>query len=165
MIIFDLDGTLADIEHRCYLIDSEKNVCRCGDGEVECPRHQFFKPRWDAFFEACDKDKPNRSVIEVFDCLTMQGHIIEIWSGRSESVRQKTILWLIDHVPCFSSKVLLKMRPHGDSTPDDQLKEAWLDEALALGKRIELVFDDRSKVVKMWRRRGIPCFQVAEGDF
>jgi hypothetical protein len=26
-------------------------------------------------------------------------------------------------------------------------------------------FDDRDKVVKMWRDNGIICFQVAPGDF
>jgi hypothetical protein len=27
------------------------------------------------------------------------------------------------------------------------------------------IFDDRDKVVKMWRSNGIACFQVAPGDF
>ena len=27
------------------------------------------------------------------------------------------------------------------------------------------VFEDRDRVVKMWRDLGITCFQVAEGDF
>ena len=27
------------------------------------------------------------------------------------------------------------------------------------------VYDDRDKVVAMWRRNGVACFQVAEGDF
>jgi hypothetical protein len=27
------------------------------------------------------------------------------------------------------------------------------------------VFDDRDKVVAMWRRNGVACFQVAEGNF
>ena len=28
-----------------------------------------------------------------------------------------------------------------------------------------MAFDDRSRVVKAWREAGIPCAQVAEGDF
>jgi hypothetical protein len=28
-----------------------------------------------------------------------------------------------------------------------------------------MAFDDRSQVVKMWRKRGVPCAQVADGDF
>lgn len=31
--------------------------------------------------------------------------------------------------------------------------------------RVEIVFDDRNSVVKMWRLLGLTCFQVAEGDF
>ena len=58
----------------------------------------------------------------------------------------------------------LKMRPIGDSTPDDVLKERWLDEALAQGKNIDFVFDDRPKVIRMWRRRGIFVFNCAQHD-
>ncbi len=35
-----------------------------------------------------------------------------------------------------------------------------LDEALAEGKKIEFFFDDRPKVVRMWRRRGVFVFDV-----
>jgi len=28
-----------------------------------------------------------------------------------------------------------------------------------------MVFDDRDKVVNMWRENGIPCLQVAPGNF
>ena len=33
------------------------------------------------------------------------------------------------------------------------------------GGKIDLVFDDRNKVVDMWRARGTTVVQVAEGDF
>jgi hypothetical protein len=55
------------------------------------------------------------------------------------------------------------MRPIGDYTPDDQLKERWLDEALAQGKTIDFVIDDRKKVIDMYLRRGIFVFDVAQG--
>ena len=29
----------------------------------------------------------------------------------------------------------------------------------------DLAFDDRDRVVAMWREEGVPCFQVAPGDF
>ena len=48
-------------------------------------------------------------------------------------------------------------------TPDDVLKQNWLND---LDKKdILCVFDDRQKVVDMWRNNGISCFQVAPGDF
>jgi hypothetical protein len=31
--------------------------------------------------------------------------------------------------------------------------------------RLVAVFEDRDRMVKMWRAAGVPCFQVAEGEF
>ena len=31
--------------------------------------------------------------------------------------------------------------------------------------RLVMVFDDRDRVVNMWRRNGVVCAQVAPGDF
>ena len=53
----------------------------------------------------------------------------------------------------------------GSFTPDDVLKKEWLDQETAAGHEVMCVFDDRDKVVKMWRENGISCFQVAEGNF
>jgi hypothetical protein len=56
------------------------------------------------------------------------------------------------------------MRPEKDYTPDDALKHKWLME-LGGPDKIFCVFDDRQKVVDMWRSHGITCFQVAPGKF
>jgi len=45
------------------------------------------------------------------------------------------------------------------------LKKQWLDEELNTGEEILCTFDDRDKVVKMWRDNGITCMQVNYGDF
>lgn len=180
MIIFDLDGTLADCEHRRHFIDISKSF-----ENDYIPAHLYFKdeitdeqrgyyyhvktgkkwkPDWKAFYEACDKDEPIQPVIDIldrcirsflFDGTNNPSLGIEIWSGRCESVRKKTENWLRKYK---LSGIPLKMRPIGDSTPDDVLKEKWLDEAFAEGKRIDFVFDDRPKVVRMWRKRGIFVF-------
>jgi hypothetical protein len=57
------------------------------------------------------------------------------------------------------------MREAGDKRPDDAVKRRMLRRAAKLGKRPDVIFDDRDRVVKMWRSEGIPCFQVAPGDF
>lgn len=158
MIIFDLDGTLADCEHRRHFVDERKNlIFRQDDNNIDV--RPGWKPDWKAFYEACDKDEPIlqthqvlRSLWSVHDYTT-----IEIWSGRCESVREKTEAWLMKY---GILKGRLKMRPIGDYTPDDVLKERWLDEALAQGKKIDFVFDDRKKVCNMWRKRGIFVFDV-----
>ena len=163
MIIFDLDGTLADCEHRSHFV--QKPACKVCDSDYKelnactCKR---FKPNWKEFYEACDKDTAIKPVTLILRKLSHEE--IQIWSGRCESVRDKTVHWLYHKIPCFCPMSWfdenLKMRPIGDSTPDDVLKERWLDEALGNGKKISFVFDDRPKVVRMWRRREIFVFDV-----
>ena len=150
-IVFDLDGTLADGTHREHFIIATE------DRE---------KPDWDAFFAASGDDKPIPHVIQILRALWKDGADIEIWSGRGEgpgdSVFKITEDWLAEHDVPWER---LRMRPHGDYTPDVELKRAWLNEARDAGVPPVLVFDDRDKVVAMWRAEGIPCFQVAPGDF
>lgn len=148
MIIFDLDGTLADCTHRLHFI-------------------QQTPKRWTEFFAQCINDRPILPAINCFNALAARGAHIEIWSARSDEVHQETDLWLFEHVEMWGQKNAcdLKMRRAGDHTDDHILKEKWLDEALAAGKEISMVFDDRRRIVDMWRRRGIVCFQVAPGEF
>lgn len=177
MIIFDLDGTLADCEHRRHFVVAPEDTCHeCYNIIIQKPLIHLqcckcerwptkWKPNWKAFFATCDKDKPIVFTIGVLKMLLHCDAPIEIWSGRCESVRQQTIDWLeinVDPTKDWGSR--LKMRPIGDSTPDDQLKESWIDEAKGLGKVIDFVFDDRPKVVRMWRRRGIFVFNCAQHD-
>lgn len=185
MIIFDLDGTLALCEHRRHFVDASKdkdhelvcdyetNDCKCGSEKclpqkwVHKKTGKKWKPDWRSFYESCSEDLPNKPIIKIMKCMYGMDYYdndedVHIWSGRCESVRGKTELWLMKQYIYYNE---LKMRPVGDSTPDNELKEKWLDEALARGKKVEMVFDDRQKVVDMWRRRGITCLQVEEGDF
>ena len=58
------------------------------------------------------------------------------------------------------------MRKAGDYRADVALKSDWLSEMEPPEyDRLTAVFDDRDSVVKMWRDAGVPCFQVAPGDF
>lgn len=185
MIIFDLDGTLADCEHRRHFVDPRKHDCQCGGQSekdewklaVVCPRCSLFKPDWQAFYEACDKDEGITPVIQCFNHFVdnFGSECVQIWSGRCESVREKTIDWLLRNIPFYHRDIVLKMRPIGDSTPDDELKERWLDEYLDQGmietkwgnktkNEIDFVFDDRPKVIRMWRRRGIFVFNCCQHD-
>lgn len=140
-VIFDLDGTIALIEHRRHFVTGEKKD-------------------WRAFFAACVDDKPNRAVIAVMNIFITAGYKIVICSGRSDEVQDETLDWLRRYRVPFDC---LWMRPAGDFTPDAELKQKWLD---SMDKsQILCVFDDRDSVVKMWRDNGISCFQVAPGDF
>lgn len=137
-VIFDLDGTIANIDHRTHFVNDTA------------------RPDWDAFFAACVDDLPVPHVIETFFAHIRAGHRVRIWSGRSDVVRKQTENWLqyvagID--PCW----LQHMRADGDNTPDVELKRFWLNQEWV---RPDLVYDDRQRVVDMWRQEGVPCFQV-----
>lgn len=152
IVIFDLDGTLA-------LIDKRRKVSSKPDGKID----------WDKFYDPNNikLDKPNHAVIEMTHALRKQGHSIVIFSGRSAGTKEATKKWLEKYNIYYH---LIKMRPTDQlMKPDNVLKEEWLDELIQKYpegiNKIMCVFDDRDKVVKMWRRRGLNCFQVAEGNF
>ena len=56
------------------------------------------------------------------------------------------------------------MRPERNFRPDEPLKLEWLNN-MDWKDNVEAVFDDRDKVVNMWRENGLTCMQVAYGNF
>ncbi len=139
--VFDLDGTLADVEHRRHFVNCAK-------------------PDWRSFYKSCVTDKPITSVVAALKSHVAAGHRVEIWSGRSDEVRAETLDWLSDNG--IEPNLLTHMRRANDYLPDDELKRNWLHACDACP---DAVYDDRNKVVAMWREEGIQCFQVALGDF
>jgi hypothetical protein len=141
-VVFDLDGTLALTEHREHFMKRE-------------PKD------WRGFYAACDEDQPRLPLIQTARLMLEAGHRVEIWSGRSAEVLEKTKAWLIAHGLGKLPVHALKVRPEGDHQPDTKLKATWMVE---YGKP-DLVFEDRASMVAMWRSHGIVCCQVAPGDF
>ena len=164
-VIFDLDGTLADIDVR---------------------REKSLKPNgkldWDKFaspVSIMDWDEPNWPVIKMAQLFKKDGFKIVIFSGRNDRSFGTTKEWLIKHNVPFD---LLVMRPDkfqdkswpialGNPAtpdmrfmPDEILKKHMLDEFVDVDDVLMCV-DDRQKVVDMWRDIGLTCFQVAPGDF
>ena len=154
LYIFDIDGTLCNIEHRLHFLENKTDP-----------------DRWDKFYKACVNDAPNYPVLAVMAALRSAGAEIWLFSGRSEAVREETCLWLHKYTDFRKWQLtmrpeLLTMRPVGDYTEDHWLKQRWL-RGMPRDDRERLVgiFDDRKRVVDMWRANGVPCFQVAEGVF
>lgn len=96
-------------------------------------------------------------------------------TGREDigNCRQKTSDWLNDNVyplcghdgflPVDNWKLL--MRAEGDHRSDDIVKKEIYENRIAPWYDVVIVFDDRDKVVKMWRDLGLLCGQVYYGDF
>ena len=150
--IFDLDGTIANIDKR-------RALCVQPNGKMDFK--QFFDPK------NIDLDLPNDPVIQTLQTLHKAGFNIVIFSGRSKATKATTTQWLNKYNIPFD---VLKMRPTSNTfayMKDDDLKKHWLDTIFPddSKNRIISVFDDRDQVVTMWRSNDIPCFQVNYGDF
>lgn len=142
--LFDLDGTLFDLEHRLHHIQKD-------------PKD------WDAFFRACVDDKPISHMMSIARRLRQPRDGIEVVyiSGRSDVVWKETRKQLKQ----YALYGPLYMRKAGDHRPDYKVKFELLQAVKRDGYEPIMAFDDRSQVVQMWRENGIPCAQVAEGDF
>ena len=151
-VIFDLDGTLADITHRLHHIDKD---------HADENGHYSDEVDWDAFNDACHRDKPHKDIIELLRMYKSRHYVVWILSGRGDSAREKTIAWLKEHDVPYD---FLMMRPEKDFRPDEVLKAQMLEE-VQTHYVVHLCVDDRSKVVRMWREKGLRCLQVAQGDF
>lgn len=137
IILVDLDGTIANGDHRVH--------------------HILKKPKdWTTFFSECQKDIPFSHMIEILSHLS-ELYDIYITSGRSDEVREKTEKWLMDHKVPYTKLI---MRKAGDFTADDELKISWLRDGTINADNVLCVFDDHDRAIMAWRKAGLPCYQV-----
>ena len=140
LVVFDLDGTLSDPTHREHFV-----------------RRPVGQKDWDSFFAEQINDPPKSAMVELISRLHAT-HQVEIWTGRPIKYREDTIAWLhASNIPYYK----LRMRPANDKTDDHEMKRGWCER---YGKP-DLVFEDRQRLVDMYRSLGITCCQVAPGDF
>jgi len=143
-IIFDVDGTIADVEHRRHFVTQ--------------------KPAdWKSFKEETVNDTPVQWVCDIAKRFIAQGDDVAFFSARNESQRGITETQISEWIGNGHKGLFL--RPDGDFRPDEEFKSDLADKFEEFGGKIDLVFDDRNKVVDMWRARGTTVVQVADGDF
>ena len=147
IVIFDLDGTLANIQDRI-------KHCSIKDGKLDWEK--FYNP------DFIEYDKPNPDIIELNRSLHKSGYEIHILSGRSDRTREATEKWLYDNEVDYHH---LMMRDEENIyLKDSELKRGWLNKFYKK-EYILFVVDDRKQVGDMWREEGLTCLQVAEGNF
>lgn len=143
IIVFDVDGTLADIEHRRHWID-----CR--------PKN------WKAFFAVQHEDPPHEEIVWMAKALKDANTKIIICSGRSAEFRKVTETWLLEQGVSFDE---VFMRHIGDHRPDYAVKVELLEEIREKYGEPYLWVDDRKTVVEAIRNQGVRVLQVCEGDY
>lgn len=93
-------------------------------------------------------------------------HYVILLSGREEGDqgqhRAATERWLAKHEVDYDE---LWMRPAGDKRGDDIVKAELFDNHVRGRFNVRMVLDDRDRVVALWRRMGLACWQVNYGSF
>lgn len=146
-IVFDIDGTLADLSHRLKWIS----------GEVK---------DWDRFYQDVCGDSVVVPIAQLFalyaSSLPSSSKLICI-TGRPERTRAATLKWFREKIGPEPDAIY--MRKDHDFRPDVEIKREWVEKLREEGHNIILAFEDRDRVVKMYRDLGIQCCQVAEGAY
>ena len=141
IVIFDIDGTLADVSERIH--------------------HVKKKPKnWNAFFQGMAQDKAIHSMVRLCNILYASGIRILLCSGRNEEHRPQTVQWLAQQGVNYHELIL---RRNGDMRSDMVVKREML---VGIERsKILFVVEDRGRVVEMWRSEGLVCLQCAPGEF
>lgn len=168
LLIVDVDGTLADLSHRRPFLERRKCSYCDGTGQyvegnrcIQCSGNGLTKKDYDSFFRAVDKDTPIVPIINLVNELEAIGYVPIIVSGRPiDRAGKATTTWLYRYGIPYRH---IFMRAGGDFRQDCIVKQEILDRLPK--KQIRYVFDDRTQVVEMWRKNGLTCLQVADGNF
>ena len=140
-IVVDLDGTLCNVEHRRHLVQG---------------KHRDYEK----FHSLVLKDKCNEWCRTLIANFYNAGYDIQLVSARPKSSETLTRVWLAIHDIKYNQLTLV--RPDGDTSPDVELKRAWLK---GFDKdSILFTVDDRKRIVDMWRQEGLICLQCDDWE-
>jgi uncharacterized HAD superfamily protein len=140
--IFDIDGTLANCDHRLHYVQN--------------------KPKnWEAFYSECMDDLVIPPVAEMLK-LFSENNLIYIVTGRPERNRELTEAWLKRHEIHFNKLI---MRGDRDFRKSPDYKSAVCDSIERDGYKIGFAIEDRLDCVEMFIKRGLFCFNVSNGAF
>lgn len=137
-VIFDLDGTLANLDHRLPLLKSHG---------------------WPEFFNEMGGDTLYPETAEIMRLLDTL-HDVLIVTGRPRKYMTQCLDWLNKLVGWgmkFGPSDIF-MREDNDHRPDSVVKQEILDKIQSMGYKVEMVFDDNPHVLDVWIKNKIPTF-------
>lgn len=141
IIICDIDGTIADGSHRVHHVSSQ-------------PKD------WGKYFSLLNLDSPRQDIIEeVFSLSLETGANVILVSGRPDTYKKETIEWLHKYNVPYSALLMRK----GNDNRDDTIVKKEIFEKYLKHYNIIKVFDDRPKVIRMWRELKLNVCDVGDG--
>lgn len=140
-VLCDLDGTLCNIDHRLNFVKQEKKD-------------------WKGFFAGINADLLYDKTRDSLLSYKQLGHEIIYVSARPEDYRKETEEWLKRN-DCNIHFTLL-MRGKGDKRDDVDVKRDILNKYFK-DRNIHVVFDDRPRVIRMWKEEGLNVIDCGKG--
>jgi len=147
-IVFDVDGTIVDVNHRRHFVDGSQ------------------KKDWDAFREHAKFDTPIQWVCDKAKEFHNAGDVVVFFTARMNRERDITTKQIQEFIGI--DQPIIFMRPDDCFIQDALFKAETADTVEQEFGKIDLVFDDRNQVVDMWKARGTPVIQTidrADGNF
>lgn len=147
-VLCDLDGTLCDLEHRRHYVK-------------ERPKN------WKQFYNELVNDTLREDVYAQVEETLAQSReagkktYLILLSARPANYRGWTKTWLKEKG--IDDYTTLIMRRSGDSREDSIVKRELLHKYFKDKSKIIKVFDDRPRVIRMWREEGLDVVDVGDG--
>tara|TARA_B100000780_G_scaffold199655_1_gene141321 strand:+ start:116 stop:538 length:423 start_codon:yes stop_codon:yes gene_type:complete len=126
IILCDLDGTVANNDHRQHFLEGKKD--------------------WDGFFSELVNDKPIYSIINKVNDEYLAGKEIIFLTGRPERYRYSSILWLKEY---FNFELNLIMRKNNDQRNKLIIKKELFVENFSVDE-IDYIIDNDPDLLQMW---------------
>jgi hypothetical protein len=148
ILVIDIDGTLANLEHRLHFIDKENPTSEDWD--------KFFDP------ELVIKDTPIELSQEALEACADYFDDIVFLTGRIEDLRELTETWLDEYYGIDPDEDHLFMRPQSNELTEDTTE--WADfKKIVFEEEIkprypgeEFIFiDDTDEILKMLAPYGL----------
>lgn len=141
-IVFDIDGVLADNRHRFKLIE-------------QAPKD------WDAYYDRMSLDPVHDEMAAVLFELGRMNSIF-LCTGRPNKYREATKSWFREH-DMWEGIYRLFMRADGDFRPNPEVKEEMAKVIERDYKGTDMVFEDDTRSVEVWRKYAPIVLEVKHG--
>ena len=142
-VLCDIDGTIADCEHRrIFVKDEVKN--------------------WKGFFGAMAIDLPIKTTLDLLEEYKKKGHQIILLTARPEDYRKVTEDWLEKFTNINPLTVI--MRRKNDTRPETVVKQEMFETYFKDKYEIETMIDDRPSTIQMWKENNVPVIDVGKGE-
>ena len=142
-VIFDMDGVLANGDHRQHLLN------------------KTGKKDWKAFFARAGDDALIEEVARLTHLLDRDLSVV-LLTARPTTIQDLTLDWLARFEVRWD---LLVMRRDRDFSPSPEAKRHALQQLRDKGFGVLLAFDDDRRNVDMFHDEGVPCIYLHSGYY